>query len=309
MSRVYVLGNAGLDLGLRLPRVPTLGETLVGSHGFQAPGGKGLNQAVAAARAGAAVHFMAPVGPDVEAEAVRTALAAEPLASLSLPILALPTDRSILMLLPDGENCIVSLGECADALDPLQAAAFAGSARAGDILLVQGNLSAAATRAAAAACAGRVMLNTAPLRWDVRPLLPYCAVVVANRVEATTITGHASAVALYDAGAAVAVVTLGAEGCLVADASGERHFPASPARLVDSTGAGDAFCGTLAAQLAAGWPFPDAIAAAQRVAARTVERSGAYAALPPRMEWPALLAADEPRASSSPLQFGQDTEV
>ena len=292
MSRVHVLGNAGLDIGLRLPRMPALGETLMGSHGSQAPGGKGLNQAVAAARAGAAVHFKAPVGQDAEAEAVRAALSAEPFASLALPCLSPPTDRSILMLLPDGENCIVSLGDCADAVDPAQAAAFAGSVRPGDILVMQGNLSAAATPAAAAACAGRVMLNTAPLRWDVRPLLPFCAVVVANRVEAITITGSASAAALHDAGAAVAVVTLGAEGCLVADASGERHYAATPARLVDSTGAGDAFCGTLAAQLAAGWPLPDAVAAAQRVAARTVERTGAFAALPPRAEWLALLAGE-----------------
>ena len=290
MSRVHVLGNAGVDIGLRLPRMPALGETLVGSHGSQAPGGKGLNQAVAASRAGASVRFLGPLGDD--AAAIRTALAAEVFASLDLPVLAPATDRSILMLLPDGENCIVTVGDCADALDPVDAAAFAGAVQPGEFLLMQGNLSAAATREAAATCAGSVVLNTAPLRWEVRPLLPYCAIVVANRVEAVAIAGQASAAALHEAGAAVAVVTLGAEGCLVADASGESHFPAAPARMVDSTGAGDAFCGTLAAQLAAGWTLSDAIAAAQRVAARTVERPGAFAALPPRAEWPALLSGE-----------------
>ncbi len=287
MSRVHVLGNAGFDIGLRLPRLPVPGETLVGSHGTEAPGGKGLNQAVAAARAGAAVRFLAPLGGN--GAAIRAALAAEGFEALELPVLPLPTDRSILMVLPDGENCIVTLGDCAEALDPAAAAAFAGAVGTDEILLMQGNLSAAATLAAAAACAGEVMLNTAPLRWDARPLLPLCAVVVANRVEAAAITGQASASAFHQAGAAVAIVTLGAEGCLVADAAGERHYPAPPARLLDSTGAGDAFCGTLAAQLAAGWALADAVAAAQRVAARTVERPGAFAALPPLAEWPGLL--------------------
>jgi ribokinase len=289
VSRVHVLGNAGLDIGLHLQRLPVRGETLVGRAGQQSPGGKGLNQAVAAVRAGAAVRFMAPVGGDSDATAIRTALAAEPFETVDLPVLPFPTDRSILMLLPDGENAIVTLGDCAHGLDPAMAAAFAGSVRPDEILLMQGNLSAEATRAAAAVCAGRVVLNTAPLRWDVTPLLSLCAVVIANQVEAESVAGQASAAALRAAGAAVAVVTMGAWGCLFADADGERRLPAPPARVLDSTGAGDAFCGTLAALLARSWPWTAALEAAQRVAARTVERPGAYAALPPAAEWPGLL--------------------
>ena len=289
MSRVHVLGNAGLDIGLQLERLPVRGETLVGQAGPQAPGGKGLNQAVAAVRAGAAVRFLAPVGDDGDAAAIRMALATEPFEALDLPVLPFPTDRSILMLLPDGENAIVTVGDCAHGLDPAVGAAFAGSVRPDEILLMQGNLSAEATRAAAAACAGRVVLNTAPLRYDVRPLLPLCAVVIANQVEAESVAAQASAAALRAAGAAVAVVTMGARGCLFADADGERHLPAPPARLLDSTGAGDAFCGTLAALLAQSWPWITALEAAQRVAARTVERPGAYAALPPAEEWSGLL--------------------
>ena len=286
-----MLGNAGFDIAIRLPHLPARSETLVGQAGGGAPGGKGLNQAVAAARAGAKVRFLAPIGEDGDAAAIRAALAAEPFETLDLPALPCPTDRSILMVLPDGENAIVTVGECADQLDPAVAAQFAGRVQPGEILLMQGNLSAAATLAAARACAGRVMLNTAPLRWDVRPMLPFCGIVIANQMEAQAITGRVSAAGLHAAGAAVAVVTLGAQGCLLADGTGEHHLPAPPARLLDSTGAGDAFCGTLAALLAMGQPLRQALFLAQRVAARTVERFGAYTALPPAAEWPVLLSA------------------
>ena len=260
-----------------------------GSDPHRAPGGKGLNQAIAAARAGARVRFLAPLGQDADGAEVALALEAEPLEGIDLPRLPTPTDRSILMLTPDGENCIVTAGSCADALDPALAWHFAAALEPGDILLLQGNLSLAATRAAIDANPGQTILNAAPLRWDVRPLLPRCAAVVANLGEAHSMTGGSSAAALHAAGAGLAVVTMGAAGCLVADEDGERHIPACPARLLDSTGAGDAFCGTLAALLVDGWPTDRAIEAAQRVAARTVERRGAMAALPSAVEVMELL--------------------
>jgi ribokinase len=290
MSRVHVLGNAGMDFGLKLPRMPAPGESMVGRDAHRAPGGKGLNQAVTAVRTGAAVRFLAPLGDDPEAAEIAAILQAEGFEALDLPRLAEATDRSMLLLTPDGENCIVSSGACADALDPALAARFAAAVRPGEILLLQGNLSFDATRAACAACAGQIMLNTAPLLWDVRPLLPSCAIVVANAGEARAITGTEDATALLEAGAACAIVTLGSGGCRVASAKGAWHQPAVPADLVDSTGAGDAFCGTLAALLALAWPIGPAIAAAQRVAARTVERRGAFAALPAAADMAALVA-------------------
>jgi ribokinase len=289
MSRVHVLGNAGMDFGLKLPRMPAPGESLVGSDAHRAPGGKGLNQAVTAARTGAAVRFLAPLGADPEAAEIAAILQTEGFEALDLPRLAGATDWSMLLLTPDGENCVVSSGARADALDPALAARFASAVRPEEILLLQGNLSFDATSAACAACAGQIMLNTAPLLWDVRPLLASCAIVVANAGEARAITGTEDATALRGAGAACAIVTLGAGGCRVASAEGAWHQPAIPAALIDSTGAGDAFCGTLAALLAQAWPIGPAIAAAQRVAARTVERRGAFAALPAAAEMAALV--------------------
>lgn len=282
-GRVLVLGNAGIDLSIPVPVLPRPGETLVGGALQRAPGGKGLNQAVMAARAGAEVRFCAPLGNDADGRYVTDQLRRERFAALHLPCPGPPTDTSVLLVAPDGENCIVTAGACADALPAAEADAFAAGCRAGDVLLLQGNLSQNATTAAARtgrACGARVVLNTAPLRWPVEPVLAHCWGVVANAVEAYGITGQHgldAALALAAPGPALAVVTLGAGGCVAVP--GGRH-PALDVEAVDSTGAGDAFCGVLAAALAVGMEPQRAIAAAQSAAAFTVGRRGAYAALP-----------------------------
>lgn len=294
MTSLLVLGNAGLDIGLPIPRMPRPGETLLGGARTMAPGGKGLNQAVAAARAGLVpVSLVAPLGSDAEADTVATALRQEPFAELDLPRLSEATDCSILLVLPDGENCIVTSGACAASFSP-EAAARAG-AKAGSWLLLQGNLSQAATAAAiGAAHAANVMFNPAPLAWDCRAQLRHCAVVVANAGEAEALTGQTgldAANALLEAGAGLAIVTLGAAGCAWAGADGTGAFPAPAVHAIDSTGAGDAFCGTLAAYLCAGLAVPRSIAIAQHAAALTVQRAGAYLALPTAAELRHLVAA------------------
>jgi ribokinase len=230
MRRVLVLGNAAFDVVLTLPRLPLHGETLIASQATRAPGGKGLNQAVVAARAGApagvAVHFCAPLGRDAAGEEVAAALAQENFARLELPRLDRPTDMSTVMVLPDGENSIVSAGDCAAAFPVAESVAFAERAGPGDWLLLQGNLSAPATHAAIRAAVARgasVLLNTAPLCWPVMPMLPGCAVVVANRVEALALSGQTApadaAAWLHAAGTQLAVVTMGADGCVSAGAA------------------------------------------------------------------------------------------
>ena len=294
MNRLLVIGNAGLDISLPVPRLPSPGETLVGGARATAPGGKGLNQAVVAHRTGVVeVGFFAPLGTDGDAEMVAAALRREGFATLDLPRLAVGTDCSVLLVLPDGENSIVTSGACAAALTPVAAARVAATVPPGGWLLLQGNLSADATLAAAQAAraaGAEVMMNPAPLYWDVRPVLPFCTTVVANEGEARSLTGlvgGAAALALRDAGAATAIVTMGASGCFVASRAG-RHVPAPAVRAVDTTGAGDTFCGVLAAMLAAGRAMEPAVVAAQHAAALTVQRPGAYAALPSAAELRAL---------------------
>ncbi len=278
--RLFVLGNASIDTTLRVPRLPLPGETLMATGIQRAPGGKGLNQAVAAARAGAEVHFCAALGPEPEADLIRTALAAEPLASLHLIDVGRPTDLSSLMVAPGGENCIVSTGACCDAL-PLEAAhAFLAPLRPDDILLVQGNLTAPVT-AWAVARAARAIVNTAPIRWDMRAVLAGAWLAIANRVEAQELTSTTDPARL---GATIGIVTAGAEGCFTSGPDGTRHLPAPVVPVVDTTGAGDVFCGVLAARLAQGAALPSALDAAQYAAALSVTRPGCFAAIPTATE-------------------------
>jgi ribokinase len=232
---------------------------------------------------------MAPLGVEPETAIIRDAAVAEGLDADFVDV-GQPTDLSSLMVAPDGENCIVSTGACAFGLDEVTALGFVAAMRPGDVLLMQGNLSLAATLAAARG-APFTVLNTAPVRWDYADLTGLCAVVVANAGEAAALTGRAdpreAALALSAGGAAI--VTLGAAGCVLA-APDPRLLAAEPVAVVDTTGAGDVFCGVLAACLVLGRPLADAVIAAQLAAAIAVGREGCYPAFPTRGEMRAILA-------------------
>ena len=295
MTRLFVLGNASIDVSLRVPHLPSPGETLMASDLTNAPGGKGLNQAVVAARAGASVRFCAPIGTSPDAAMLRETLAAEPLEVVRLTPVPTVCDISALVVAEDAENVVVSTGACAMALPVASAAAFLAEIAAGDLLLMQGGLSQEATRKAALlarACGARVLLNAAPVRWDYAELLGLVDLVVANQVEAVDLTGHddpaVAATALRTAGAAEAIVTLGGGGCVLADGTGVRLYPAPPAEACDTSGAGDVFCGVLAAALAAGHAHP--VAAAQQAAALSVARAGCFVSFPSSAELQHILA-------------------
>ena len=283
---MVVIGNAGLDLGLGVPRLPLPGETLIGTGHPRAPGGKGLNQAVVAARCGAAVRFCAPLGDnDAEAAEVEGYLAREGFAELILPRLPHATDFSLLMVLPDGENSIVSTSACSLALRPEDAVPALRDLGAGDVVLLQGNLSLATTGtllAEARRQGATTIFTPAPFWPGAERLLGHCSLLIVNRVEA----GQLGA-AIDDATASI--VTLGAEGCRLIERGRRRDFAAEPVSAVDTTGCGDAFCGTIAAALARGHRLESAIAAAQKAAAVTATRHGAFNALPTRAELQALL--------------------
>ena len=238
-----------------------------------------------AARAGAEVLFLAPLGDDREGAALRAALAAEPLTFEPLPS-PHRTDLSVLCVAPDGGNLIVSTNACADGVGVGEAEAAIARLRAGDALLMQCGLGAAPTLAAArlgVARGARVLLNAAPLRWDIRSLLPLLEALILNEVEAEAATGCADAASaaacLRAAGARRVIVTLGSAGALHADAAGISRQPAPVVAVRDTTGAGDVFCGVFAAALLAG--HPDPMAPAQRAAAWSVGREGCFAAFPP----------------------------
>ena len=276
MNRVVVIGNAGLDLRLAVPRLPLPGETLIGAEAARALGGKGLNQAVVAARCGVPVRFCAPLGNDApQADEVERGLAAELFEQLLLPRLAHPTDFSLLMVLPGGENSIVSTSACSLALTHAEAEPALSEVGPGDVVLLQGNLALDVTGAILAAArrtGATTVFNPAPFWPGAETLAAHCSLVIANHLEAKAFGAALDGVA--------SIVTLGAEGCVYDG----RPFPAEKIAAVDTTGCGDAFCGVMAAALARGFAIDRAIGLAQKAAALTATRPGAFDALPSREE-------------------------
>ena len=286
-GRVVVIGNAGLDLRLAVPRLPLAGETLIGSAGTRVPGGKGLNQAVVAARCGARVRFCAPLGDDqAEADEITRHLTREGFAGFILPRLPHATDFSLLMVLPDGENSIVSTSACSLALAREQVEPALDGVGEGDVVLLQGNLSLDTTAFVLAAAHRRgtmTIWNPAPFWPGFEKLAGQCSLLIANRGEADSLGDAIHA-------AKAAIVTLGADGCRLIERRQRRSFPAETVAAIDTTGCGDTFCGVVAAALARGAAIDEAIDAAQQAAALTATRPGAFQALPSREELGAILS-------------------
>jgi ribokinase len=190
------------------------------------------------------------------------------------------------MVLPNGENSIVSTSACSLALGAAEMAPALEGIGAGDIVLLQGNLALDATAFAldmARRQGATTVFNPAPFWPGADRLVGLCRIVIANRLEAEQI-GHA----LH--GAETAIVTLGAEGCVVIEGGQRRAFPAERVSAVDTTGCGDAFCGVMAAALARGLSIEAAIVAAQKAAVLTATRAGAFDALPSREELQVIVA-------------------
>ncbi|CAN7291886.1 ribokinase [Rhizobium sp. LjRoot30] len=290
---IHVVGNVCVDTSFRLERLPRPGETLNASTAVEGLGGKGANQAAAAARTGATVTLWAPVGRDAAGDRMASLLSADIL-DLRLSHLDLPCDRSVILIDRQGENVIVTAAACAEAFDPLATSLLASTWRAGDMLLMQGNLGADVTAQCleAARAAGLfTVLNPSPLLVD--PLdLARVSLLVVNRPEAEALTGETdaerAAERLLAMGATAVIVTLGSEGALIVDTSSRLYIPAEKRDAIDASGAGDCFAGTLAGLLAQGASLPDAARLATQAAGIAVGRAGTLASFPTRAEIAAL---------------------
>ena len=297
MNQVVVVGNATVDVIQHVERFARPGETLLCSAMVVCAGGKGLNQAIAAARTGAPTRLHAPAADDAHGALLARAAAAEPGMRADWLATAPPTDISTIWIDAAGENMIVSAAAAAASLDAAQAVAACAALGAGDVLLLQGNLSQAATIAAIAqgrANGARIVLNTAPMRPWMAALLGTVDVVVANAVEAAELCGgtNAPAAALVRAGAAAAIVSLGRHGALLATGDDSRSSVAAPSvTAIDTAGAGDVLAGTLAGLLALGSALDAALLVAVAAASLSVTRTGTTPSFPSREEVAALCAA------------------
>lgn len=290
MSRVLVLGNATLDVIQTVERLPRPGETLLSCGMLRCPGGKGLNQAVAAARTGASVSLAAPVGRDADAAFLAHELSREPGLEIAWRIVDATTDMSSIWVASDGENMIVSTAASAWRLTPEHARSLCADLTPSDILLMQGNLRADTTTAAVEAARARdacTVLNTAPISWDMRPIIGLFDIVIANEGEAAMVTGGDLAAfwpTLRDRGVGTAVVTLGARGARLFGIGEDSIIAAPRTRAIDTTGAGDVMVGTLVGLLAQGRDQRAAATTAVAAASLSVTRPGTMPSFPTREE-------------------------
>jgi ribokinase len=293
--RAFVAGNVCWDETLRVSALPTPGASIHFRAGPEGLGGKGANQAAALARSGAPTTLIAAVGDDARGAAARAILAAEGLADGLIVRRGVATDRSAILVPDTGENAVLTTRAAAETVSPADLRAALAPARPGDLLLLQGNLTLEATRAAFAEGAARGMaraFNPSPLDTAFAPLCDGLDVLFVNRGEAEALAGVVAPDALRALGARLVVLTLGAEGALLIGSQDVATVPAAQVAAVDPTGAGDALTGvTLAAAAARGWaPDAAALALGCRAAALTVARAGSFAALPTGDEIAALIA-------------------
>lgn len=304
MRRVLVLGNATVDVILEVPRLPSPGQTVMASRILRCAGGKGLNQAVASSRFGAPTRLVAPVGEDADGDFLRQSLAAESQLALGLLTAPCPTDLSQIWIASGGENMIASTAESARWLSAEKAEEIASTLTAGDLLVLQGNLSPEATEAALRAGRRReatTLFNTAPIAFDPSPLLPLIHVIVANAGEARDLTGAAgedAAQVLAARTGGTAIVTRGASPAVLVRGRDAELFPITPVDVVDTSGAGDVTVGVFAASLASGRNLRDSLRIALAAASISVTRRGTTPSFPMASE---LAAIDVPSASRAPV--------
>ena len=280
---VHVVGSVNLDLVVRAATLPAPGETVTGGTFERHGGGKSANQAVAAARRGATVRMIGAVGADDLGDEAIADLVAEGVDVTHVARLgSAETGVALIVVDEAGENQIAVASGANAELDPATVeAALAGATEGGVALLGLEVPDAAVLAGARAARASglQVLLNPAPARPLPAELLALSPVLTPNATEASQLSGEAdpeaAARALTARTGAPVVVTVGADGALLADGDALERIPAPRVEAVDTTGAGDAFNGALAAALAGGAALADAVREAVAVAAEAVRRPGA----------------------------------
>jgi ribokinase len=299
---ILVLGSVNRDLIVHAPRLPLPGETLRGQRFGSCLGGKGANQAVAAARLGAKVALAARVGLKENGAAMVEQLKGEGVdtRAIAQPADEVPGVALIVVGAEDAENQIVTVAGSNGTLplEQVEALELAGLSW----LVAQQELpleSVARAFKRAHAAGVKTILNAAPFRPGCESLLPGVDLLVVNALEAqalvTTLGGGAAepealAQALRAKGPAAVLVSLGADGLCWVDDQGTRRVPARPVKAVDTVGAGDTLVGALVTALAEGQPIANALAFAQAAAAIAVSRPGVQDAMPSRAEVEQLLS-------------------
>jgi ribokinase len=305
-GRVHVLGSLNMDLTVAVTALPRPGETVLGDRLVTAPGGKGANQAAAAARLGGEVRMVGRVGDDPFGEQLRGALAADSVDVSGVVVDgSAPTGAALIVVERGGQNLIAVAPGANGRVDERDVDRLVDGVAPGDVVVLQLEVPLDAVRSAAARAGRRgsvVLLNAAPSQPLVGQPPPAADVLVVNEGESAALSGIAAdglAAAEAAAGrlgeiAATVVVTLGAAGSLVWRPKGVTRIEPRRVDAVDATAAGDAFVGATALGLASGWDVARAARLGSLAGAAAVTRAGARSSLPSRDDLRRLFGPELP---------------
>jgi len=284
---VVVVGSANLDLVARTSRLPKPGETVSGSHFFEACGGKGVNQAIASARAGARTAFVGALGRDHAGETLLAALLSDGVDVSAVQRVSVPTGRALIGVSDDGENSIIVIPGANHALSVTDIEKHKSLISSAKVLLCQLEVPLSVVQRAfelAGPSTTRILnssttriLNPAPAQTLSNSLLGVVDIVTPNEHEVELLGGVSK---LQSLGVKTVIVTQGEKGAMVVDETGARQVDPFKVTPVDTTGAGDAFCGMLAARLAIGETMTVSLRAAVIAGALATQTEGAVPSLP-----------------------------
>ena len=296
-KRIVVVGSSNTDMVIKTESFPKPGETLLGGEFFLFPGGKGANQAVAAARLQGNVTFVAKVGNDLFGEKAREQFAKEGIATDYIHVDSeRPSGVALITVDGKGENTIVVAQGSNGTLSPEDVEHASHLFDGQSIVLMQLEIPLQTVVHAARLARSQgadVILNPAPARPLPDELLSQVSLITPNRTEAETLTGtkvtdtdSATRAAQWfrDKGIRTVIITLGKDGAFVFDDAGGRLIESTKVTAIDSTAAGDVFNGALAVALSEGQSINDAVSLANRAAALSVTRMGAQTSAPYRRE-------------------------
>ena len=298
-KKIVIIGSSNTDLVLRVEHFPQAGETIMGSDFMTAQGGKGANQAVAVARLGGEAVFVARLGSDAFGEVTLAALRSEGIDTRHVALTdGVASGVATITVDSHGENCIVVAGGANLLLSPEDVDKAAADIRSAALLLMQLEtpLPALIQAARLAHDSGvRVVLNPAPYPKKPLPaeLLQNVDIIIPNETEAAYMTGiqvvdDASALAairkMQSMGVKEAIITVGKQGAYTLCDDQLVRVPAVEVKAVDTTAAGDTFCGALCVALTKGMPMADAIRIACKAASISVTRRGAQPSVPTAAE-------------------------
>jgi ribokinase len=311
-AKIVVVGSSNTDMILKLDRIPKPGETILGGEFVTAAGGKGANQAVAAAQAGGAVTFIARVGRDMFGEQAIAGFVEAGIDVEHVQYDKSPSGVALIFVAKDGENSIGVGGGANAKLAPADVKKAKAAFASASAVIMQLETPLETVQAAAELADSKktlVILNPAPAQKLPDSLLKKISILTPNETEAELLTGikvsddascAKAADVLLRKGVKTVIITLGSRGSYVATAKSKELVPGFKVKPVDTTAAGDTFNGALAVALAEGKSMNDAVRFANAAGAISVTRMGAQPSAPKRAEIEKLLGNKKPAATEKP---------